>query len=131
MARHGRLALPAKDDLLMASIKGVADPLDLGEHNHHAVGLRRDALSSTETLAQSIANIAPTAAPAVNLQLVFASSGNGTWLTYVLATLGKLGDPEDIAYAMAFFASDEAGWITGQTLVVDGGQTLPESRQAD
>jgi len=45
--------------------------------------------------------------------------------------MGKLGDPEDVAYAMAFFASDEAGWITGQTLVVDGGQTLPESRQAD
>ena len=41
--------------------------------------------------------------------------------------LGKLGTPEDIAHAMAFFASDEAGWITGQTLVVDGGQTLPES----
>lgn len=45
--------------------------------------------------------------------------------------LGKLGDPDDIAYAMAFFASEEAGWITGQTLVVDGGQTLPESGLAD
>ena len=45
--------------------------------------------------------------------------------------LGKLGDPEDIGYAMAFFASDEAGWITGQTLAVDGGQTLPESGLAD
>jgi 3-oxoacyl-[acyl-carrier protein] reductase len=45
--------------------------------------------------------------------------------------MGKLGDPEDVAYAMLFFASDEASWITGQTLVVDGGQTLPESRLAD
>jgi 3-oxoacyl-[acyl-carrier protein] reductase len=44
--------------------------------------------------------------------------------------MGKLGDPEDIAHAMWFLASDEAGWITGQTLVVDGGQTLPESGQA-
>ena len=59
-----------------------------GEHGHHAVGLRRNTLSFTETLAQSIANIAPTATPAINLQLVFASSGNGTWFTYVLATLG-------------------------------------------
>jgi len=40
--------------------------------------------------------------------------------------LGKLGDPEDIGAAMASFASDEARWITGQTLIVDGGQTLPE-----
>lgn len=41
--------------------------------------------------------------------------------------MGKLGDPEDIAYAALFFASDEAKYITGQTLIVDGGQLLPES----
>ena len=44
--------------------------------------------------------------------------------------LGKLGDPEDVAYAMLFLASHEAKYITGQTLVVDGGQTLPESIDA-
>jgi len=44
--------------------------------------------------------------------------------------LGKLGEPEDIAYAMLFLASHEAKYITGQTLVVDGGQTLPESMDA-
>lgn len=41
--------------------------------------------------------------------------------------LGKLGDPEDVAYAMLYLVSDEAKYVTGQTLVVDGGQTLPES----
>lgn len=40
---------------------------------------------------------------------------------------GYLGAPEDIAYAMLFLASDEASYITGQTIVVDGGSTLPES----
>ncbi len=44
--------------------------------------------------------------------------------------LGKLGDVEDIGNAMLFLASREAGYITGQTLVVDGGQTLPESLEA-
>lgn len=44
--------------------------------------------------------------------------------------LGDLGDVEDIGHAMAFLASEEAKYITGQTLVVDGGQTLPESRMA-
>ena len=44
--------------------------------------------------------------------------------------MGKLGDPEDVAYAMLFLASHEAKYITGQTLVVDGGQTLPESMDA-
>jgi 3-oxoacyl-[acyl-carrier protein] reductase len=42
----------------------------------------------------------------------------------------RLGTVEDIANAVLFFASDEAGYITGQTLVIDGGQTLPESLMA-
>ncbi|MBW4021787.1 MAG: 3-oxoacyl-ACP reductase FabG [Proteobacteria bacterium] len=42
----------------------------------------------------------------------------------------RLGTVEDIANAALFFASEEAGYITGQTLVVDGGQVLPESLAA-
>jgi sulfatase maturation enzyme AslB (radical SAM superfamily) len=44
--------------------------------------------------------------------------------------LQRLGTVEEIGHAVAFLASEEAGFITGQTLVVDGGQTLPESLQA-
>jgi 3-oxoacyl-[acyl-carrier protein] reductase len=39
----------------------------------------------------------------------------------------KLGSVDDIGYAALFFATDEAAYITGQTIVVDGGQVLPES----
>jgi amino acid transporter len=52
--------------------------------------LRKDALPFSETLAQSVANIAPTATPAVNLGLVFAASGQATWFTYLVATVGLL-----------------------------------------
>ncbi|TFG46562.1 MAG: SDR family oxidoreductase, partial [Dehalococcoidia bacterium] len=38
--------------------------------------------------------------------------------------LGSLGAPEDVAAAVAFLVSDEARYITGQTLTVDGGMTL-------
>ncbi|MEB3051910.1 SDR family oxidoreductase [Mycolicibacter sp. MYC123] len=38
--------------------------------------------------------------------------------------LGRIGEPVDIAEAVAFLASDAASWITGQTLVIDGGQLL-------
>lgn len=41
-----------------------------------------------------------------------------------------LGEPEDIGYAAAFLASDEAKYITGQTIIIDGGQILPESPEA-
>lgn len=43
--------------------------------------------------------------------------------------LKRLGTPEDIAHAMLFLASPHAGYITGQTLVVDGGALLPENAQ--
>ena len=50
--------------------------------------------------------------------------------TAACVPLGKLGSVEDIGHAAAFLASAEAGYITGQTLVVDGGQILPESPAA-
>ena len=41
--------------------------------------------------------------------------------------LGRLGQPQDIASAALFLASTDANYITGQSLIIDGGQTLPES----
>lgn len=40
--------------------------------------------------------------------------------------LGALGTPRDVANAVLFLASEEAGYVTGTTIIVDGGQTLPE-----
>src|SRR6202790_1016870 len=49
-------------------------------------GLRREALSPVETLAQSVSTISPTATPVATIPLVCALAGNGTWLAYILAT---------------------------------------------
>ena len=40
--------------------------------------------------------------------------------------LGVLGEPEDVGWAVRYLAAREARYVTGQTLVIDGGQVLPE-----
>ncbi len=44
--------------------------------------------------------------------------------------LKRLGKVEDIGYAALYFATREAGYVTGQMIIVDGGQILPESLEA-
>jgi 3-oxoacyl-[acyl-carrier protein] reductase len=44
--------------------------------------------------------------------------------------LKRLGTVEDIGYAALYLASKEAGYVTGQTIIVDGGQIAPESLEA-
>ncbi|MFO1060588.1 MAG: SDR family oxidoreductase [Dongiaceae bacterium] len=41
--------------------------------------------------------------------------------------LGRLGTPRDVAEACLYLASDEAAYVTGTSIVIDGGQTLPEA----
>ena len=45
--------------------------------------------------------------------------------------LKRLGTPEEIAYAMLYLASDQAAFVTGQTIVVDGGSLVIENAAAD
>jgi 3-oxoacyl-[acyl-carrier protein] reductase len=47
-----------------------------------------------------------------------------------LIPLRRLGSVDDIGYAALFLATEEAGYITGQTIVIDGGQVLPETLEA-
>ena len=41
-----------------------------------------------------------------------------------LHPIGRLGTPEDVAYAVLYLASDESSWVTGTSLIIDGGYTL-------
>ncbi len=45
--------------------------------------------------------------------------------------LGRLGTPRDVAHACLFLASDHASYVTGTTIIVDGGQILPEGGNFD
>ncbi len=59
------------------------------------------------------------------MELLADEEGMAQMAKYI--PVGYIGDPKDIAYTMLFLASAEARYITGQTICVDGGSTLPES----
>jgi len=70
----------------------------------HGYGLRNEALSPLETLAQSISAVCPTLTPFFTLPLAFALAGNATWLAYLLATGGTLL----VAFCISRFAAYSA-----------------------
>jgi 3-oxoacyl-[acyl-carrier protein] reductase len=53
------------------------------------------------------------------------SEGEKRFLSII--PMGRFGKPDEIAAAIAFLASDDAGFITGQSLFVDGGSSLPRA----
>lgn len=59
------------------------------------------------------------------MELLADEDGLAQMTKYIPA--GFMGAPEDIAYCMLYLATDEARYITGQTICIDGGSTLPES----
>jgi amino acid transporter len=67
-------------------------------------GLQQEVLGPLETLAQSISTMAPTATATLTVPLVFASAGNGTWLSYLGATICTLL----VALCIARFARESA-----------------------
>ncbi len=54
----------------------------------------------------------------------FAKTEQGRAVTLGMQALKRVAQPDDIAGAVAFLASDTAGWISGHTLRVDGGSKL-------
>ena len=59
------------------------------------------------------------------MELLASEEGMKEMARYI--PMGYIGDPKDIAYAMLYLASDEARYVRGQTICVEGGATLPES----
>jgi len=70
-------------------------------------------------------------APGTIRTRVWDSQAGGADRLQPLYPLGRVGEPEDIAAAIAFLASRDAAWITGHTLPVDGGLLAGDSSRLD
>jgi NAD(P)-dependent dehydrogenase (short-subunit alcohol dehydrogenase family) len=70
-------------------------------------------------------------APGTIRTRVWDSQAGGADRLAPLYPLGRVGEPEDIAAAVAFLASRDAAWITGHTLPVDGGLSTGDRGRMD
>jgi NAD(P)-dependent dehydrogenase (short-subunit alcohol dehydrogenase family) len=109
--------------LNIASIGGLSVETSIGAYNATKAAL----LHLTRTLA---AEMAPgVRVNAIAPGLVKTDMARALWEPHEAAMakgmpLQRLGEPADIAHAATFLASDHASWITGTTVVVDGGALL-------
>jgi amino acid transporter len=78
--------------MMRADTPGKEGYCSLGPTTRQTLGspLRGDSLSFAETIGQSIANIAPTLTPAINISVVVGLAGIGAWLSYLIATVGLI-----------------------------------------
>ena len=115
----------------MASKNGIAAEVKYAHYNASKAGV----ILLTKTMAMDLAdhNIRVNAvAPGYILTPLAREIDPPEFMDFYrerLIPLNRLGDPEDVAGVFAFLASDDARFITGHTLVIDGGQTCNDGRK--
>ena len=106
-----------------SSVGGIAVAADLGIYNASKAAL----IQVTKQLALELGpkvRVNAVAPSVVRTRLAETLWRDHEELLSARYPLGRIGEPDDVASAVAFLASDAAGWITGETLVVDGGALL-------
>ncbi len=118
--RYGRIVLTSSITGNLVGARGFAN---YGASKAAMVGLMRGA--ALEVVAD---NITINAVLPGNVRTAGFESLEASYRDQILRAIpmGRLAEPEDVGWALRFLASEEAGYITGQTLVLDGGQVLPE-----
>ena len=104
-----------------ASLGGIVAAPDLGTYNAAKAGL----IHLTNHLALELApqvRVNAVAPGVVRTKLAEALWKDRDDAVASATPLGRVGEPPDVAGAVRFLASDDASWITGETIVVDGGQ---------
>ncbi|MES5820380.1 SDR family NAD(P)-dependent oxidoreductase [Streptomyces sp. RG80] len=129
--RCARAALPHLAESGRGAVVNVGSVNGLTDFGNHAYSAAKAGLGS---LTRTLAGHAAARGVRVNLVVpgtvrTAAWEGREEQLDSMrdLYPLGRVGEPEDIAAAITFLASRDASWITGTTLVVDGGITAVNS----
>jgi NAD(P)-dependent dehydrogenase (short-subunit alcohol dehydrogenase family) len=112
----------------IVSISSIAAFIGFAGLTHYCA-TKGGIMAMTRALALELAtqkiNVNSVAPGAIETPGVSASmSAEAKKQTKAIIPWGRMGLPKDIAQAVAFLVSDQADYITGQTLVVDGGYTL-------
>jgi 3-oxoacyl-[acyl-carrier protein] reductase len=115
----------------MASKNGIASEVKYAHYNASKAGV----ILLTKTMALDLADLnirVNAVAPGYCLTPMAAEIDPPEFMQFYqdrLIPLGRLGSPEDVAGAFAFLASDDSAFMTGHTLVLDGGQTAGDGRK--
>jgi 3-oxoacyl-[acyl-carrier protein] reductase len=107
----------------MASTAGVGVSPGIGMYGVSKAGL----INLTKQLAFELSpsvRVNAVAPAVVKTRFARALYEHGEQEVAELYPLKRLGVPEDVAAAVAYLASDDAAWVTGQTIVLDGGVTM-------
>lgn len=98
-----------------------------GRNNTHYSAAKAAILGMTKSMALELAPRGITVnavAPGVVLTNMLRRRGDDLEQLAQELPLGRLGEPEDIAHAISYFADPRASFITGQILIVDGGRSI-------